>query len=138
MFPFFYDLPTELQTYIYEFDLTYHEKFCTVLREIKFMNAHRYFFYNEDKKLCCEYITPKNIDAFIELFREKQLSIFNSAELDSLKEKFMEEYNEVRFNLIMEKSQDLCADYIGTKLDNDTSLKIPSTWIDFSNVLFKD
>ena len=62
----FYSLPTELQTYIYEFDSTYHRKFEGVLDKISLLNAHRYFYYDKDKHLCCFEIIPKNIDMFLD------------------------------------------------------------------------
>ena len=61
----FFNLPHELQTYIYRFDSTYHSILNGVFHEIKCLNAHRYFYYNKGK-LCCFYITPKNIETFLE------------------------------------------------------------------------
>ena len=60
----FFQLPTELQTYIYEFDTTYHRKLNKVKDEISFLNSHRYFYYDKNRNLSCFYIVPKNIDIF--------------------------------------------------------------------------
>ena len=42
----FYNLPIELQTFIYEFDNTYHNKYQKTVKELNnfFKESHRFYF----------------------------------------------------------------------------------------------
>ena len=46
----FYNLPNELQTYIYEFDNTYHRKYQKTVEELKtfFKDNHRFYFVDKN------------------------------------------------------------------------------------------
>lgn len=80
----FFDLPTELQTYIYEFDSTYHSKFNEVLKEILInMNPHRCYELNEEGHIVTnDYITPKNLNLFV----NNKFSDFGNNRKEYLKE----------------------------------------------------
>ena len=122
----FYNLPTELQTYIYEFDSTYHRKFEGVLDKISLLNAHRYFYHDKEGNILFEYITPESIDNIF----EKRLFDVNQNYKDSLKNMLNESYNFERFNIMNEKCDNLYLEIIhNQKYDNDYNLQIPSFWI---------
>ena len=121
----FYNLPRELQTYIYEFDSTYHLKFKKVLKEITFLNAHRFFYYDRNGHISFQYITPDTIDI---IFNER-LTNMNDNYKRSLKEMLIDDYNNERFNILGENSDNLYLDIIHDKrYENDYNLQIPSFW----------
>lgn len=123
----FYNLPRELQTYIYEFDSTYHGKFKRVLEEVSYLNAHRFFYYDREGHLCFQYITPKTIDT---VFTE-MLSNLHDNYKKSLKEILLDDYNNERFNIMGENSDTLYLEIIHDKrYENDYNLQIPSFWFE--------
>ena len=98
----FFDLPTELQTYIYEFDSTYHSKFHEVLEEILVsMNPHRYYEINEQGHIVTdEYITPKNLN----LFMNNKFSDFGNNRKENLKELLNDSFStNKRLDIIIQK-----------------------------------
>ena len=123
----FYNLPIELQTYIYEFDTTYHRKFKNVLEEISYLNAHRFFYYDKKGNISFEYITPQTIDI---IFEEKLTNI-NENYKNSLKELLVNDYNNERFNIMGKNSDSLYHKIIhDKKYENDYNLQIPSFWFE--------
>lgn len=123
----FYNLPNELQTYIYEFDSSYHIKFKRVLEEISYLNAHRFFYYDRKGDVCFQYITPKTIDT---VFTER-LSKMNDNYKKSLKEMLIKDYNNERFNIMGENSDNLYLNIIhNERYENDYNLQIPSFWFE--------
>ena len=123
----FYNLPNALQTHIYEFDPTYHRKFKNVLEEISYLNAHRFFYYDNDNKISFQYITPQTIDI---IFKEKLTNI-NENYKNSLKELLVNDYNNERFNIMGKNSDTLYHKIIhDKKYENDYNLQIPSFWFE--------
>ena len=121
----FYNLPTELQTYIYEFDSTYHGKFKRVLEEVSYLNAHRLFYNDKKGQVCFQYITPKTIDT---VFSE-MLSNLHDNYKKTLKRMLIDDYNNERFNILGENSDNLYLEIIHDKrYDDDYNLQIPSFW----------
>lgn len=117
----------ELQTYIYEFDSTYHRKFKNVLEEISYLNAHRFFYYDKQGNISFEYITPQTIDT---IFKER-LSNINENYKKSLKEILNHDYNNERFNIMGKNSDTLYLEIIhDKKYENDYNLQIPSFWFE--------
>ena len=117
----FYNLPTELQTYIYEFDSTYHRKFEGVLDKISLLNAHRYFYYDKDKHLCCFEIIPKNIDMFLDNY----FSFMSKRERSFFRGELMDYYNIVQLNII---EDDKCEEYL-FDIEKEFTFKRPITKI---------
>lgn len=119
----FHNLPNELQTCIYEFDSTYHEKLESALVE---MTAHRLFYYNSKNEMTMNYITLKNIN---QIFDKKLANVANVYK-DSLKKMLMNKYNNaVRVNIIFEKSDEIYMKIIHEKKYNkDLNIQIPHFW----------
>ena len=123
----FYNLPTELQTYIYEFDSTYHTKFKNVLEEVSYLNAHRLFYNDKKGQVCFQYITPKTIDTVF----SKMLSNLHDNYKKTLKRMLIDDYNNERFNIMGENSDTLYLEIIHYKrYENDYNLQIPSFWFE--------
>lgn len=119
----FHNLSNELQTYIYEFDSTYHDKLESALVE---MTAHRLFYYNSKNEMTMNYITLKNIN---QIFDKKLANVANVYK-DSLKKMLMNKYNNaVRVNIIFEKSDEIYMKIIDEKKYNkDFNIQIPHFW----------
>ena len=119
---FFFNLPIELQTYIYEFDPTYNIKFKSVLNDISFLNAHRYFFY-KNKYLCCFYITPKNLLFFL----NEYCSFFTLEKKIFIKEYLENCYNNEQINILGDDIYEIYFD-----IEEQYTFKKPITKIDTS------
>ena len=100
----FYNVPRELQTFMNEFDSIYHLKYRT-------------------DNISFQYITQDTIDI---IFKER-LSNINNNYQKSLKEMLIDNYNNERFNIMGENSDNLNLDIIHDKrYENEYNLQIPS------------
>lgn len=107
----FYNLPNELQTYIYEFDNTYHREYQKIVKELKtfFKDSHRFYFMDRNGKIDYKYLNPTNIEQIL----SKYVSI-EEEELEKLKYELVESYRKERF-IIM--NYPLGYIYIGDMVD---------------------
>lgn len=127
----FFNLPHELQTYIYRFDSTYHSILNGVFHEIKCLNAHRYFYYNKGK-LCCFYITPKNIETFL----EKYFSFFSEEKKNLVKEYLNHHYNLKQVNLLENDSWEIYYDIENQYSFQKPITKINTIWSNINDIIF--
>ena len=90
----FYNLPNELQTYIYEFDNTYHRKYQKTVEELKafFKDNHRFYFMDRNGSIDYKYLNPSNIEKIL----SEYVSI-EEEELEKLKYELIESYRKERF-----------------------------------------
>ena len=90
----FYNLPNELQTYIYEFDNTYHRKYQKTVDELKtfFKDSHRFYFMDRNGSIDHKYLNPSNIEQIL----SEYVSI-EEEELEKLKYELIESYRKERF-----------------------------------------
>ena len=90
----FYNLPNELQTYIYEFDNTYYRKYKKTVNELKsfFKDSHRFYFMDRNGSINYKYLNPSNIEEIL----SKYVSI-QEEELEKLKYELVESYRKERF-----------------------------------------
>lgn len=93
----FYNLPNELQTYIYEFDNTYHRKYQKTVEELNsfFKESHRFYFMNRNGSIGSKYLNPSNIERIL----SEYVSI-EEEELEKLKYELIESYQKERFILL--------------------------------------
>ena len=126
----FFNLPTELQTYIYQFDPTYHNKFKMVLEEISFINAHRYFYYNKNRDLCCYHITSKNIDMFL----DEYYTSFSKEKKTFIKEYLKGDYNMRQVNLLGDNSDEIYFDIEKQYTFQKPITKIGTLWSDVYDI----
>ena len=91
---FFYNLPNELQTYIYEFDNTYHRKYQKTVDELKtfFKDSHRFYFMDRNGTINHKYLNPTNIEQILSEYVSIQ-----EEELEKLKYGLVESYRKERF-----------------------------------------
>jgi hypothetical protein len=90
----FYNLPNELQTYIYELDNTYHRKYQKTVNELKtfFRDSHRFYFMDRNGSINYKYLNPFNIEQIL----SEYVSI-EEEELEKLKYELIESYRKERF-----------------------------------------
>jgi len=128
----FFNLPTELQTYIYEFDPTYHRKLNKVKDEISFLNSHRYFYYDKDRNLSCFYIVPKNIDIFL----ERYCSFFTDEKKDLIKGYLENHYNKKQINILGDDTDEIYFDIEKYYTFKKPITKISTSWNDLYEMVF--
>lgn len=90
----FYNLPNELQTYIYEFDNTYHRKYQKTVNELKtlFRDSHRFYFMDRNGSIDYKYLNPSNIEKILSEYVN-----IEEEELEKLKYELIESYRKERF-----------------------------------------
>lgn len=129
----FYNLSNDLQTYIYEFDSTYHRKYENVVQDVYNLNHHRFFYHNYKGEIIIEPMHPKNINSIF----EQKLSNVDPIYLNSLKTVLIEQYNTCRYNIIVDKTDDIYLNVIHQyRNDNDINIQIPQFWFNSNLELF--
>ena len=93
----FYNLPKELQTYIYEFDNTYHRKYQKIVEDLNtfFKDSHRFYFMNRNGSIGYKYLNPSNIQQIL----SEYVSIEEEA-LEELKYTLIQFYQKERFIIL--------------------------------------
>lgn len=93
----FYNLPKELQTYIYEFDNTYHMRYKEVVEDLNifFKDSHRFYFMDRNGSIGYKYLNPSNIEQII----SEYVSMEEEA-LEKLKYELIQSYQKERFIIL--------------------------------------
>ena len=94
---FFYNLPNELQTYIYDFDNTYHRKYQKIVEDLNtfFKDSHRFYFMNRNGSIDYKYLNPSNIEQIL----SEYVSMEEEA-LEKLKYELIQSYQKERFIIL--------------------------------------
>lgn len=116
----FYNLPQEIQSYIYEFDNTFHIQFKSILSDIQKIKAHRLFYLDSENKIKIKYIHIGNIDIFF----SENFSSLNKIYFQSLKNLLIDEYNLKIYNIIFQKDEIF---FLNT-FQNKPIIKILKSW----------